>query len=322
MDPESMHSTEHFCDNYEHIRSLSAETEGIVEVFSRRVSPKELIVAKIIRQNSSTPGITPQEVVLLSRTGKCDRIVKLLGHIPSFPNPRTSAILLEFCRHESLYDYADLVHANRFHIPEEQIWRLFEQLAEALAFLHRSPSAEDPDWRPIVHRDIKPANMLLTSIPDAPGRNIDVKLADFGLSAFYDPSDCWFEAGTAEYQPPEQTLWAPYARPAGDVWAVGSSIHHLLHRKFTIEDPAEFASKWKQDYPTEDENMRDHRFFVRAVPRRVFPINKPLPWGGYQGYSDRLNSVFLSALAFDPTERPPAVELLRYIEDSSPYAAS
>ncbi|KAF2492746.1 kinase-like protein [Lophium mytilinum] len=321
MDPEYANSADQFCDDYEHIRSLAAEAESVVELFARRDNPKELIAAKIVRRKNSISKTTPQEVLLLSRTGKCDRIVELFGHIPSFPNPRASAILLEFCQHGSLYDYANIVHAKRVHIPEEQIWRLFKQLAEALTFLHRDSTAEDPDWRPIVHRDIKPANILLTSIPDAPGRNINVKLADFGLSDFYDPNDCWFEAGTAEYQPPEQTLWASYATPAGDVWAVGSSIHHLLHRKFTIEDPAVFALEWKQDYPMEDENMRDHYFFVRAVPRRVFPINQPLPWGDYKGYSDSLNSVFLSALAFDPAKRPSAAQLLEYIEDCPPCAS-
>ena len=50
-----------------------------------------------------------------------------------------------------------------------------KQLATAVHYLHSEKS--------IAHRDIKLANVLLTS------KNNGVKLADFGLSNFYDKVD-------------------------------------------------------------------------------------------------------------------------------------
>ena len=53
------------------------------------------------------------------------------------------------------------------HIPEEQLWSIFLQCMEGLAFVHE---------KGVIHRDIKPANLLVDN-------NMNVKLGDFGVSA-------------------------------------------------------------------------------------------------------------------------------------------
>ncbi len=98
----------------------------------------------------------------------------------------------------------------------------------------------------VVHRDLKLDNILLS----AKGRNCNVKLADFGLSALirlgeegYDPDesgkrkkytglrDMW---GTKEYFAPE-VIDQNYG-PQADVWALGCILYEILtgHQAFPI----------------------------------------------------------------------------------------
>ncbi|CAG8527185.1 5428_t:CDS:10, partial [Acaulospora morrowiae] len=78
-------------------------------------------------------------------------------------------IQMEYCEKKTLKDIID-VGVN----PEEG-WRIFRQILEGLAHIHRSGT---------IHRDLKPSNIFL----DANG---DVKIGDFGLAttsdAFFDP---------------------------------------------------------------------------------------------------------------------------------------
>lgn len=61
---------------------------------------------------------------------------------------------------------------NNGTLSEMMALNFIKQLAEAVQYLHAEKS--------IAHRDIKLANILMTS------KNNNVKLADFGLSNFYD----------------------------------------------------------------------------------------------------------------------------------------
>lgn len=111
-------------------------------------------------------------------------------------------------------------------VPAEQAMAWAQQLAGALAALHRSGRK---------HLDLKPANVLLTR-PNAKGVRA-AKLADFGACL---PVDCvrhrW--AGTPEWAAPEQAQtvgtdaqgFALYATSvASDWYALGQLLHRLLY---------------------------------------------------------------------------------------------
>ena len=110
------------------------------------------------------------------------------------------------------------------------VWRLAEELASGMAYLHS---------REMVHRDLKPENVLLTS-------DQHVRIADFGRSSqrgatFSTPvvteATLRAAAGTKEYMAPETYMQflnrnretESNATPAVDVYAFGVILWELFH---------------------------------------------------------------------------------------------
>lgn len=109
-------------------------------------------------------------------------------------------------------------------LPEDEARRLFQELCDAIAFLHE---------KDVVHRDIKPDNILLTGTDS----QMHVKLADFGLARNNVRSrDCRTFCGTPSYFAPEviSTLRdrmegqpAGYGKPV-DMWGIGVVLYIML----------------------------------------------------------------------------------------------
>ncbi len=105
-------------------------------------------------------------------------------------------------------------------LPEKEVLRLGQQLAEGLAAAH----AEG-----VIHRDLKPGNLRLT--PD--GR---LKILDFGLAKLLQPAsgvaamvsttETHAVAGTLPYMTPEQ-LRGEAADARSDIWAAGAVLYEL-----------------------------------------------------------------------------------------------
>ncbi|NLU78555.1 protein kinase [Micromonospora sp. HNM0581] len=112
-------------------------------------------------------------------------------------------------------------------LPPDEVLRLGEQVAEALAAAHEQG---------IVHRDVKPGNIMLT--------DSGVKVVDFGIAAGAgeDPVEpdgqLW---GTPSYLPPELTAGAE-AVPAGDVFALGVVLTECLTGRAVRRSPHEPVS--------------------------------------------------------------------------------
>lgn len=172
-------------------------------------------------------------------------------------------------------------------MPEEHIWHVFIQMAEALAYLHHGYTASlffpPPHWQPIIHRDIKPGNIFLrpSSNPsDSPFP--DIILGDFGLASLESITyDC---SGTPAYLPPEQ-----YNSAAGDVWGLGSVIHELVHGM----PPLLLQHREKGD--SEEWLYQAESKFVREMP---------------QGYSRELNECMMESLRWEPADRIDSFALL------------
>lgn len=155
----------------------------------------------------------------------------------------------------------------------------------------------------VVHRDLKLDNVLLSG----KGKNRQIKLADFGLSALirlgeegYDPnesskrkkysglSDMW---GTKEYFAPEVTERA-YG-PQADVWALGCILYELLtgHQAFP---------KLQKE--------RDDKLLYERISRGEFSLTHH----GLDLVSDNAKDLITQMLTVDPNKRLSASECLNH----------
>ncbi|MBE2220261.1 MAG: PQQ-binding-like beta-propeller repeat protein [Anaerolineae bacterium] len=103
------------------------------------------------------------------------------------------------------------------------------QLCDALAHLHNQKP------KPIVFRDMKPSNIML----DQHNR---IRLIDFGIAKIFEGGSKGTMIGTEGYSPPEQ--YRGMATPAGDIYALGATLHHLLtNQDPRLEPPFTFAER-------------------------------------------------------------------------------
>jgi outer membrane protein assembly factor BamB/tRNA A-37 threonylcarbamoyl transferase component Bud32 len=139
------------------------------------------------------------------------------------------------------------------------------QLCDALDHLHNQKPS------PIVFRDVKPANIML----DQYGRII---LIDFGIAKVFETGDKGTMIGTEGYSPPEQ--YRGRAEPAGDIYALGATLHHLLTRQDPrLEPPFTFNER---------------------------PITKVNP-----SVSPEFEAVIMRCLSYDPMDRYPNAQALK-----------
>lgn len=154
-----------------------------------------------------------REVEALSKIKHCN-IIRL---VESFFVPSTNgekpklAIVLEYADRGELYRFI----VSRHRLSVEVARHIFKQLVSALAAVHQSKR---------VHRDIKPENILLD-------RYLNVKLADFGLSTWYDPTGfCKLTeyCGSLEYAAPEILQHIAYRGPEVDIFSLGVVLYAML----------------------------------------------------------------------------------------------
>lgn len=110
---------------------------------------------------------------------------------------------------------ARLQHAPDHRLPPTEVWYVFQQLCDVLAYLH----GQTP---PVVFRDLKPSNVMLT--PSG-----QVKLIDFGIARFFKPGQTQdtVNIGTPGYASPEQ--WGiGQTDPRSDIYSLGVLLHQLL----------------------------------------------------------------------------------------------
>ncbi|NWF79216.1 MAG: serine/threonine-protein kinase [Chloroflexi bacterium] len=99
-------------------------------------------------------------------------------------------------------------------LDELRVARWAVQICDVLSYLHE----HKPET--IVFRDMKPSNIMVLA-------DDRVVLIDFGIARNLNRSDRkGTMIGTEGYSPPEQ--YRGIAEPAGDIYALGATLHHLL----------------------------------------------------------------------------------------------
>ena len=99
-------------------------------------------------------------------------------------------------------------------LPEGQALKYFEQIINALNYLHENG---------IAHRNLKLDNILLTK------NNTQIKIIDFGLSTFYSKNSLLSSpVGAVVYCPPEMHLSQNYSGELSDIWNAGLVLYSMV----------------------------------------------------------------------------------------------
>lgn len=154
----------------------------------------------------------------------------LVRFITSFSTPSRHTLVLEQVAGGELFD-ALMSNFDLFAQREWLVRVIYTELANAIGWMHHIN---------LVHRDIKLENILMTvDLFAAAGASLRphhlpsgplIKLTDFGLSRFIDPSNPLLETrcGSEEYAAPELIIGKKYDGRKTDAWALGVVLYALI----------------------------------------------------------------------------------------------
>ncbi|MGQ0603317.1 MAG: beta-alanine-activating enzyme beta-propeller domain-containing protein [Anaerolineales bacterium] len=142
-----------------------------------------------------------------------------------------SFLVMEFIDGRDLETY---LNDNPAQLGEELVVEWSIELCDVLSYLHNHKD-KDNQLDPLIFRDLKPSNIMLD-------QHQSIRLIDFGIARNYQSGQKGTMIGTEGYSPPEQ--YRGESSPAGDIYALGATLHHLLTKQDPrIEPPFSFAER-------------------------------------------------------------------------------
>jgi outer membrane protein assembly factor BamB/tRNA A-37 threonylcarbamoyl transferase component Bud32 len=180
----------------------------------------------------------------------------------NFSHKNRSYLVMEFIDGD---DLEAVLEEYEGFIPEERVVTWAIEICDVLSYLHNHKP------QPIIFRDIKPSNVMID-------HHNHVRLIDFGIARHFQPGEKGTMIGTEGYSPPEQ--YRGEASPAGDIYALGATMHHLLTKR--------------------DPRLEPPFSFTERPVRDINPTVSP-----------ELESVINTSLAYDPKERFPTAALMK-----------
>ncbi|WCJ32183.1 Protein kinase superfamily protein [Euphorbia peplus] len=201
-------------DSFEKLDKIGQGTYSNV-YRARDLDQKKIVALKKVRFDNLEPEsvrFMAREIHILRRLDH-ENVIKLEGLVTS----RMSCslyLVFEYMEH----DLAGLASHPGLKFTEPQVKCYMQQLLRGLDHCHS---------RGVLHRDIKGSNLLIDN-------NGILKIADFGLASFYDPSHLQpltSRVVTLWYRPPELLLGATYYGTAVDLWSTGCILAELYAGK-------------------------------------------------------------------------------------------
>ncbi|VDK49109.1 unnamed protein product [Anisakis simplex] len=142
-------------------------------------------------------------------------VLKMLNHpniIKLYQVMETKNMLYLVTEYAPNGEIFDLIAKQR-RLSEESAREKFWQIISAVEYCHKLN---------IVHRDLKAENLLLDA-------NLNIKIADFGFSNFYNRHDTLNTfCGSPPYAAPEVFEGKRYAGPEIDIWSLGVVLYVLI----------------------------------------------------------------------------------------------
>ncbi|PBK75783.1 Pkinase-domain-containing protein [Armillaria solidipes] len=200
---------------YTVIKDIAEGTFGIVKmaihtITGHRVAMKYISKKAINREKTKTRVRREFEYM---RALRHPHIIKLYEVIST---PTDIIFVLEYAGGE-LFNHI-VTHGK---MKESEARRFFQQIISGIEYSHRLK---------IVHRDLKPENVLLDD-------NLNVKIADFGLSSVISDGDFLSTScGSPNYAAPEVIRGGIYAGPEIDVWSSGVILYVMMCGRLPFED--------------------------------------------------------------------------------------
>ncbi|XP_075039618.1 NUAK family SNF1-like kinase 1 [Mixophyes fleayi] len=207
------HSIKH---RYQLLESLGRGTYGKVKKAMDKTTGM-MVAVKSIQKDRITDELDRvhlQREIEITALLKHEHIIQVFE---VFESTDKIIIVMEYASNGELYDFIN----NKHQIPESEARGFFRQIVSAVHYCHKNG---------IVHRDIKLENILLDE-------NLNVKLADFGLSNLYQKNQVLETyCGSPLYASPEIVRGLPYNGPEVDCWALGVLLYALIYGSMPFDN--------------------------------------------------------------------------------------
>jgi serine/threonine protein kinase len=152
------------------------------------------------------------EVILLRKV----RHHNIVKYYDSFLDNKSLYIVMEQADSGNLQDWIARRRMSSLQFEEREVWRVYWEVAQAVAYLHRHK---------ITHRDLTSVNVLL-------GAHNHVLLCDLGVSRLATSENALMRTrvGTPLFLSPEVVMRRPYCNKV-DVWALGCLMYTMMALK-------------------------------------------------------------------------------------------
>ncbi|GAA6012177.1 hypothetical protein JCM11491_001775 [Sporobolomyces phaffii] len=219
----------------------------------------------------------------------------------SFLTPFYTVLVLDYCPGGELFDFLAEHHGD---VTEGLARRIFGELCDAVGWMHRVG---------LVHRDIKLENILLTSrlfpLATTTTNPLDhvptpfVKLTDFGLSRFINPSSPLLQTrcGSEAYAAPELLMGKPYDGTLTDSWAVGVVLYALVTGGLPFVEEEEVSRERGEGLERRVSTRGGRKGYLLKIAKAEY--SWPATTTGRIEITDELKALVSRLLVRDPNKR-------------------